>query len=208
MKMVEDVPGPTVSAPSWEDGAEVGPSSGGDPAELQELLGRSYGVILKLVENLRRGRSLIQQSAVGKLHATDEKLTEISSTTESAAAEMLDGLDRALALVDRLEAEELDGRSTGLGMELREEIFGVMGHLQFQDITTQQLAYASSILREMETNLEDFASLLESPTADEQRGAPSPGASLCGRAFDPAATVADAADRQALVDELLKASAG
>jgi chemotaxis regulatin CheY-phosphate phosphatase CheZ len=160
-------------------------------------------VISQMLASVRTGRDLIQRTAVQKLQFTEAKLNEISDATESAAFDMLDGLDRALVLVDRFEREALEGTTSRVGPELREEIYNVIGHLQFQDITSQQLNHASSILHEMESQLSSFVRLFG--TADDIEPEQVEHRSRAV-AFDTAATVANAADRQELVDQLISST--
>jgi hypothetical protein len=76
-----------------------------------------------------------------------------------------------------------------------------MVHLQFQDITTQQLAYASSVIGEMEQRLTQMVALFDLRDLGID-AAPSPAPSIVGVEFDPNATTTNAADRQALADEI------
>jgi len=180
-------------------GADVNAGLAGLPA----LLLRAYTEINGALQTLRQSRTALEHTAVEKLHLTSAKLKEVSSATELAATDILDGLDRAIAMVDELESAEAEGdtgRSGEVRQTMRDELFGLMGHLQFQDITTQQLNYASSILTEMENRLMQIARIfdpslfgLEVPnTASDQPAV----------AFDPAATTHDAETRQALVDQI------
>ena len=79
----------------------------------------------------------------------EQKLTEVSSATEMATSELLDGLARALLLVDQLEVgpsssdDDADPRD-----DLREELHTLVTVLQFQDTTKQQLGNASTVLEE------------------------------------------------------------
>lgn len=173
--------------------------------QLEELLTHAYDTIGWMLANLREGKDQIEQTAVRKLHVTDEKLHAVSSTTETAATDMLDGLDRALLLLERIESDELSGKSCSVTGELRDEIYGVMNHLQFQDITTQQLSHASSILHEMEAHLSEFVQIFDAPADADAGGEEAQRTRKLAIAvnFDPAATLEKATDRQALVDQLL-----
>lgn len=120
----------------------------------------------------------------GALGQLPEKLSAVTAATEKAATGMLDGLDRAIAVVAELEAEagengDLERRARYTA--LREELYGVMNLLQFQDVTSQQLQYAASVLRE--------------PAPTDQPAAP--------RTFDPDA-VRCKADMQAFADSLFR----
>ena len=83
-----------------------------------------------------------------------------------------------------------------LMQSLREELGGVTHHLQFQDITSQQLGHMASLLSDMRQQLTQIITIVAQPTvnfAKEDHGA-----------FDPnASTSAAAADaRQAVADEI------
>lgn len=171
---------------------------------VRDALARAYEVISQMLQSVRSGRDIIQRTAVQKLQFTEAKLNEISDATESAAFDMLDGLDRALVLVDRFEQEALEGKTSRVAPELREEIYNVIGHLQFQDITSQQLNHASSILHEMESHLSSFVRLFGTDGALEP--AESAAANNGVINFDTTATVSNAADRQELVDQLINSS--
>ena len=104
-------------------------------------------------------------------------------------------------ILDRIEAADHDGdkpRAQELRDALRGEIAGMMGALQFQEITTQQLAYAASVLTDMEGRLLTIAKLFDPTGAAARRapGGPDP------RTFDRGATTRNADRRQAVADEV------
>src|ERR671933_2632866 len=74
-------------------------------AALPRMLLKAYSEIISVLECLKQSRGLLERTTVERLQHTHEKLREVSSTTEHAATSMLDGVDRALGLVDRLDAE-------------------------------------------------------------------------------------------------------
>ena len=123
-------------------------------AELPGILERANSQILTVLSRLRESRAALQRSTVANLHVTHEKLREVTSATEDAAIDIMDACDRAKGLVDQLDA--IDGepvpdraKAATLRGTLRDELFLMMGALQFQDITSQQLHHASSVLVEM-----------------------------------------------------------
>ena len=183
--------------------AAPGAPPGAHPLGLNALplvLERANAEIQGVLANLRETRAALETSTVEKLQHTSSKLREVTSATEVAATDILDALDRAQGMVDELEAAEAedDRARTGAARDrIRDEIFGMMGTLQFQDITTQQLAYAASVLSEMEARLLQIARLFDPAAALGRRallGAPDP------RTFEPRATTQGAEARQALVD--------
>ena len=97
----------------------------------------------------------------------EQKLIEVSSATEMATSELLDGLDRALLLVDQLEVgpsssdDDADPRD-----DLREELHTRVTVLQFQDIAKQQLGNASTVLEERMLRLAEVFDLSDGTLVD------------------------------------------
>jgi chemotaxis regulatin CheY-phosphate phosphatase CheZ len=170
--------------------------------QVESLVGvvfRTYREIIGVIESIRNGRGILHRAAVERVQRTHQKLEEVSSVTETAASQMLDGLDRALSLVDEA-TTETDARA-----QLREELHGLISILQFQDITAQQLDYAAGVLKDVEDRLASLVELFEvhglmgsDVRYDEAEEPRTHG----GKAFDPAASAKGADDRQALADEI------
>ena len=182
------------------------PMSGG-LSELPAILERANAQILGVLARLRESRAAIESTALQKIAATHDKIREVTSATEDAAINIMDACDRATQVVDELDtidaAETPDReRAAELRGSLRDELFLMMGALQFQDITAQQLAHASSVLVEMEQRLVEVAKLFDpnvemTPTVREMQ-ATTPDA----QTFDPNATVKNPEARQSLADEI------
>lgn len=155
----------------------------GDASELSETLIRAYGEVQDLLDGLRRSRDVLERTTAEKAHHMGDRLREVDAAAEVAATDILDGVDRALALVERVDT--IADRATGEDLRgpLRDELFEVMGCLQFQDITSQQLSYASSILFEMESRLaklsDAFDPRLFGLTPPSRSAAPEPRRSEC-----------------------------
>lgn len=72
---------------------------------------------------------------------------------------LLDACERAVGLLERLEAEAAtsaaDGGAAGTALRaaLRDELFGMIGTLQFQELASAQLAQCAGLLREVEGRL-------------------------------------------------------
>lgn len=176
---------------------------------LPQILLRIYAEILTVIKNLRQSKNVLQHAALTRLQDTQNKIREVTTTTETATTDLLDGLDRALAILDGLDASLAKGEGTGECSEqvgdLRDELHTMMNTLQFQDITTQQLAYVASILGDAEERLSAVVELFDStgiyshsPEEDEVQNQDS----AQDQGFDPNATVKSARERQALVDEI------
>ncbi len=169
---------------------------------LSQILARGYAEIVSVLGSLRESRSLLERTAVDRIQHTHAKLREVSSTTETAATSILDGLERCLAMVDRLdEPGATESDSSAVRTELRDELFSLINHLQFHDITTQQINYASSVLTDTEERLSHLAAVLD-PNAFGVKEAGSALANESPAHFDPAASVKNAEERQAVADEV------
>jgi hypothetical protein len=194
----------------------LGGDEGGPPADppraapapdglagIPVMLERAAGEIRAVLAALRDGRTALEAATVEKLQRTGDKLREVTSATEVAATDILDALDRAQGALDDLDAADEAGdraRARRARARLREEVFGMVGALQFQDITTQQLAHAATVLAETEERLLAAARLFD-PAAALLRAAAAPDP----RTFDPRATTRGADERQALADEIFLA---
>jgi hypothetical protein len=176
---------------------------------LPAIFVRAMGEVHAMLASIRTGREHIRAATTERLAHTNEKLDEVSSATGKAALDIMDALDRAIAKVDELETEDVladAAKGNAIRGDLRDELFAVMGHMQFQDITTQQIMHVQSLLAEMETRLGDIANLFDHQSGDA--GPPPPPAASHrhekdAHSFDPNATLADAETRQALADSLV-----
>jgi len=182
------------------------PSAAALGARLPQQLLRAYGEIGAILTRLRESRGVLEQAHMDKLAHMHSKLREVTSATETAATDILNGLDRSIAMVDELdtlgEGNEPSPRAAEIRSAMRDELFGLMNHLQFQDITTQQLAHASSVILEMEDRL---SLLMKYFNSGELAPAIVPSPRPLGLAFDPNASNSDAQERQALADLLFTA---
>lgn len=174
-------------------------------AELLDVMVKAQREILDVVDSLQRSRGVIQKASLKRLQHTKLKLREVSATTELAAADMLDGLDRSLDLVDRLAARgtvQSGPDDDGVADDLRDELHGLISLLQFQDITSQQLAYASGVLVDVEERLVRILEIFGGERGDSEHEI-DPTLEWRGpTAADPDATANGAVERQALADEI------
>jgi hypothetical protein len=184
-------------------------------AGLTQILARGYVAIVGALGRLRESRDVLEKTRADKLQHMHDKLREVTSATETAATDILNGLDRAVALVDAMDRKASEGDAAAgaeLRNTLRDELFSLMGCMQFQDITTQQLSYASSVLIDTETRLADLARLLDPAALGAVAGMDAHAApALRPRepaAFDPTASTGSAEARQAVADEIFGESGG
>lgn len=178
-------------------------------SDLPIILERANAQIRSVLSHLRETRHALQSTTFERLQTTHDKIKEVTSATEDAATNIMDACDRASQIVDELDtidAEETPDREKALGLRstLRDELFTMMGALQFQDITSQQLAHASTVLVEMETRLADIATLFDSGISFER---PLAGVAIDHKTFDPNATTRNAEQRQGVADEIFTVKA-
>lgn len=179
---------------------------------LPEMFARAMGEVHAMLASIRTGREQIRTAATERLAHTNEKLDEVSTATGKAALDIMDALDRAILMVDELETDAVladVSKGVVIRAQLRDELFDVMGHMQFHDITSQQIMYVQSLLAGMEERLSDIANMFDHPSGDgsatqalsrdvatrSQRHA---------RSFDPDASLTGAESRQALADALVE----
>lgn len=186
---------------------------------LSEVVQQANEELGRVLATLRDSRQALHVASVQQIHASTQKLREVSCATELAATSIMDGLDRAHGLVDeldRLDTSVADAQAADVRGRLREELFGMMGPLQFQDITAQQLEHVSSMLAEVEGRLLSIATLLDCRRGGVDGGAePAPQAgtegheiehrSVPGGAFAESASTRAAVERQAHADALFRA---
>jgi hypothetical protein len=134
---------------------------------LLAVMQRASSEIAQVLCTLHTSRETLEGVTLQEIHDSATKLCEVATATEVAATRIMDGLERAHALVDRL--DEIDSlgdagdsviEAAALRAKMRDELFAVMGSLQFQDITSQQLGHVSQMLRDIERRLHATSSLL------------------------------------------------
>lgn len=175
-----------------------------DLEQLSWLLAHGRDRIMSVLGAVRESRRAVESSAVHKIRHTHDKLREVSSTTEVAATDILNGLERASSLVDELDQHaatsgDTDARAAEVRTALRDELFALMGAMQFQDITSQQLAHASTVLGEAEARLTDIATIFD--PASLAKGAVQP--RDLPATYDAKASMFGRAERQAVADSVL-----
>jgi hypothetical protein len=156
----------------------------------------------RALDSIRQTREALKSCSVGQLRDTHARLDEVSSTTESAAMELLNGLDRTLAMIDRLESCAGGQEPDAACAALRNEVNQLYGHLQFQDIIAQQLRGVGAMLVEIEQRFEGVARVFDGPVGEGPAGSALPEAG----AFNPDASMRDARERQAAIDEAFRSA--
>lgn len=173
-------------------------------AILLAVMQRANREISQVLATLHDSREALQEVTLKEIHDSTAKLHEVSSVTEIAATRIMDGLERAHALVDRLDDIDVPDNGGDSSVEaaavrnsLRDELFALMGSLQFQDITSQQLGHVSQMLNDVERRLHATASLLHGGCAEAVVIAAEPLPT-----FSESASTRNSAERQATADAL------
>jgi chemotaxis regulatin CheY-phosphate phosphatase CheZ len=158
------------------------------------------------LSGIRVTRETIQKHSIERLRDTHAKLNEVSSAAEIAAMEMLNGLDRTLGIIDQLVGATKENRRPSHEMcdGLRTEVNQLYGCLQFQDIITQQLRGVAALLIEIEQRLESVAQLVDDAPETDQTAEQAAEPHRYSTALNPAATMRDAAGRQAMIDATIR----
>ncbi len=176
-------------------------------AELPSLLINAYKELNTAIGGV--AVRLGSMAAQYQLRDTHKKLDEVSSTTESAATEILNGLDRTLEKVENMVGITQNGNgSTGpeqeqlkaLSEELRAEVYQMFNLLQFQDITSQQIQGAMELLGDADRKLNSLSNLFE----DNEEESHDNHKERTEAGYNPDATMFGVAERQAVVDETIQ----
>lgn len=85
------------------------------------------------------------QETSEKLPTASDRINDATQVTEYATHEILDGLDRISATLNKVVDLEKEERVTSLS-DVHTEIDNIVNALQFQDITAQKLEHANRIL--------------------------------------------------------------
>ncbi len=172
---------------------------------LPTLLLHAHAELGAVMGSLRVSREELRTHVIERLRATHGKIAEVNTTAEGAALAILNGLDSALALLGSLEGMP-EEEARAVRARLQEELSGLYGHLQFQDITSQQLQGMAANVTAVERHIGAVAQLFEGGDAPPP---PPPGAEdPHAAAFNPDAHFTDMRERQRQVDEAIRASRG
>jgi CheY-like chemotaxis protein len=166
---------------------------------LPRTLLRVHSELARALQSVRETRQTIQSYSIDRLRDTHVRLSEVSSTTETAAMEMLNGLDRTLAMIDQLESGSREASPKAMCEAVRNEVNQLYGLLQFQDIIAQKLRGVGGLLVEVEQRVEAVANLFDDAFNEEapRPGLPTPPGTT---SYNPDASMCDVRQRQAMVD--------
>lgn len=171
--------------------------------ELPAVLLHAHEQITEILAGIRVTRATIEAHAVERIRDTQNKLSDVTLTTESATLELMNGLDRSLELINSLEARAGAAAATDGFEDLRGHVSTLYNHLQFQDITAQQLQGVTHSLIDLEVRVTAAATLFDrgfgTTPAPVHAELLAPGASR-HLAYNPDATMRRGTADQALID--------
>jgi hypothetical protein len=162
-------------------------------AELSRTLLRAYAETVGIVQRLRESCGMVDSDGADKLQQMHGRLREVSTATEHATTGILDSVTRAIAIAERLDGAS-DAERKHMIVSLKEELSGVTNHLQFQDITAQQLGHIAALLADMRRRISQIVTMFAPPAVNFAKEDTS--------AFDPNASAVASAAGQAVADEI------
>ncbi len=171
--------------------------------QLPGILLRAHADITEILGGIRLTREAIEAHAVERIRDTQNRLSNVTSTTESATIELMNGLDRSIELVNSLEQQANHKASAEGFQQLRDEVSALYNHLQFQDITSQQLQGVTHSLLELEARVATVAALFDRNAeagGQEQLLPMFSSGSSAHLAFNPDATMSRSRADQTMVD--------
>lgn len=168
-----------------------------DLTALPVLVMRAMSEVTDALGGIQRGREALRHYSFERLQRTHAKLNEVTNATESATIQLMDGLDRALGLIDKVGGMVPNEAGAGETIDaLRNEVNELFGHLQFQDITAQQLAGVGGLLEDIEARVRSVLSLFDGTAAARTAGV----VGSAEAAFNSEASFDDVESRQAAID--------
>jgi len=176
----------------------------------------TYQLVHNVIDSIHSSRKELKQSVDGLLKQTGNQLHKITSTTQDATNKILDEADKLnsdqeiiISKLDELSCQcDMAENNNKIIAEIKdmvysnqESTFNIMGHLQFQDITAQQISGAYSLLSDTEKTLLYVSNLMkEFDFGENDPDILLP--SIDKNAFNAGATFKDKTDIQGLIDDL------
>lgn len=141
-------------------------------AELSRTLLRAYAETAGIVVRFRESAGMLDSQGLDKLHLMHGRLAEVTSATETAATDILDTVGRATDLVEKLDVAPTvtDAERHAMAASLREELGNLSNHLQFQDVTSQQLAHIATLLSDMRARISQVVAIFAPPAVTFAKG--------------------------------------
>ena len=163
-------------------------------AELSRTLLRAYAETVGIAQRIRESCGMVDSEGLDHLQQAYGRLRDVASATETATSDVLSGVNRSLAVVESMAAAG-DAERPQLLASLKDELNGMANRLQFQDITSQQLAHVATLIADMRHRITQIVSMMSTPSAASAKDE--------SAVFDPHAPATASRERQAIADEIL-----
>lgn len=187
-----------------EELCEEAPTPGHPAAMLLALVQDANREIQQVLSTFRDTRAALQDTTVRELHSSVAKVADVMAATETAATSVMDAAERAQDLIERLDelsapgcCEDDAATAAAIRARLREEIFSIVGALQFQDVTSQQLGHVRKMLVDVEHRIHASVAVLEGDCSGARAMDAEPRLS-----FAESASTVNSGERQAVADSL------
>ena len=198
------------------------PESQGLLREIEPVIRDLAAGINDIIGQLKQLQSPLSESR-SKVPKATEQLDKISEQTEQATHQMLDQIEkitqREQEVIEGLNAikKKADSGEQAAIVELADVLIGkadescndafdIMNTLQFQDITSQQIDHAASLLEEIESKLHQIITIL--PGGGDQPSMPEIVAGRKTRVYDPHADTNNKMTEQRDIDTLFAQKEG
>ena len=171
--------------------------------DLPTMMLRAHAEITDILGGIRLTREAIQAHTVDRIRDSKDRLNDVSATTENATMELMNGLDRSLELINSLNTHAKDHTDSGSFEALRSQVSALYNHLQFQDITAQQLQGVTASLLDIEMRMTAVSALFDHGVLAANAALPRPPfvvESSAGLAFNPDASMHHSRADQAMID--------
>ncbi len=184
--------------------------------KIQEEITELAASVNEIVSRFRELQNPLRESSE-KVPIATEQLDKISEQTEAATHQMLDRVEKIVQQVedskkglDEIKVYTKDGRTgdiSALADVLIEkasvtcnDAYIIMDALQFQDITSQQMNHAASLLEDIEFRLQSIMGALKGQPDDEADGDNQQ--NKRDRVYDPHADLFDKRTDQSAIDDI------
>ncbi|MEO7085983.1 MAG: hypothetical protein ABI085_16915 [Gemmatimonadaceae bacterium] len=138
-------------------------AAGGD--QVDDLLD-DYANTAAIVVRFCQSAGMLDSGVVGSLRPTPSGLRAVSARTAAATAAILDGVARAITLVDAMDGRQgaTDEARHAISASLREELHLLTDHLQHQDIAAKKLDDIETLFGDLRRRVAQVVSIFSPPS--------------------------------------------
>lgn len=135
------------------------------PGDNVDALLDDYANTAAIVVRFCQTAGMLDAAGSEALGETPRYLRDASLKADAATVGILDGLARAVALVDSVDGRlgASDVKRHEIAASIREELNGIADHLHFQDLATQQLSDIEALFADMRRRITGVISIFTPP---------------------------------------------